>query len=266
MQIKRRVSLATIYLSCVLICLWQTATAQVIEWSSQEGKSRLMLAESKQDFFQLAPHFEGQENKVFCGVASMTIIANALRVDADNTKIPQDGRLISKQESAYFPKGVSPLFHRYSQASILASSTLTKSQLLGMPKATQFTGQLGMQLEELAALAQSLNFKTSKTHVDTKQLANTEYISRVKQHLISALQQQRVYIIANYARASLKQKGAGHFSPIVAYHHDSDSFLVMDVSNTYQNWVWVNSQALLKAMATMDVNKNRGFVIVEEPS
>lgn len=266
MQIKRRVGLATIYLGCVLITLWQTATAQVIDWSSLEGKSRLFQAESKQDFFSLAPHFEGQENKVFCGVASMTIVANALRVSAQNTQLPQDTRLVSMEESTYFPKGVSPLFHRYSQATILAGSTLTKSQLLGKPKMEQPTGELGMKLEELEALARSLNFKTTKTHVDVNQLTSLDYVSGLKQRLISTLQQQGAYVIVNYARDSLKQQGAGHFSPLVAYHQNSDSFLIMDVSNTYQNWAWVSSRALLEAMATADINQNRGFVTVEEPS
>ncbi|GIU22308.1 phytochelatin synthase family protein [Shewanella schlegeliana] len=266
MQIKRRLSLASIYLGGILIILWQSVTAQVIDWSSDEGKSRLVLAEFNQDFFRLAPHFEGQENKVFCGAASMTIIANALRVNGDNAQIPQDPRLVSKEEASYFPKGVSPLFHRYSQATILASSTLTKSQLLGRPKATKFTSELGMQLTEFEALAQSLDFHTSKTHVEANQLPNTDYVAMIKQRLILALQQQKTYVIGNYSRASLKQKGAGHFSPIVAYHRDSDSFLIMDVSNTYQNWVWVDSSALLKAMATTDVERSRGFVIVDEPS
>ncbi|MDR8524902.1 phytochelatin synthase family protein [Shewanella fidelis] len=264
MRIKQRVSIALIYLTCLFSALWQSVSAEVVDWATPIGKQRLIEAELTQDFFNLAPHFEGQQNKVFCGAASMTIVANALRVQADGQQIPLDNSLVKTHETAYFPDGVSPLFHRYTQTSILANTPLTKAQLLGEPKANKLSRDFGLQLSELAHIARSLNLQVAQTFVEPAKLAQQQYHTALKQQLLNALNEQHQHIIINYSRASLSQKGAGHFSPLAAYHKDSDSFLVMDVSNTYQNWVWVSSNILFEAMATTDVNRSRGFIVIQE--
>ncbi|ABV36424.1 phytochelatin synthase-like protein [Shewanella sediminis HAW-EB3] len=240
---------------------------ELISWSSDEGISRLEKARVKSDFFALSPHFEGQSNKVFCGVASMAIVANALRVDRDATEIPLDSSRISKQEMRFFPKGDwSPLFHRYTQESILTGQGKTRMQIMGEPYGADSEGDYGMKLADLDALATSLKLQTQTTYVNEELLAKQSYTQVVKQHLIDALSNNEQFVIINYSRKPLNQRGDGHFSPLAAYHAASDSFLIMDVSNTFQTWVWVESKQLMQAMARIDKQNSRGFIVISEDS
>ncbi|NRD73055.1 phytochelatin synthase [Shewanella sp. VB17] len=264
MLLKKKRYLAP--LTCFILLLSQAPSfaGDTLDWASQEGVSRLSAAKIKQDFFHLAPQFEGQSNKTFCGVASMVIIANTLRSSPENTDIPLDNSRLTQAEGAYFPKGVSPLFHRYSQESILKESNKTRAQILGEPKIKGGKHDYGMQLSEITALAESLALKVQSTNVMPKQLDDANYVLSTKEQLKRALEQPDSYVIANYSRKTLNQQGSGHFSPLAAYDETSDSFLIMDVSNTYQTWVWVSTHDLLQAMATQDQNKTRGFVIITE--
>jgi len=53
----------------------------LVDWNTEEGKSRLARAEYKTDFFQLAHNYQPQANPLYCGIASSVIVLNALRLD-----------------------------------------------------------------------------------------------------------------------------------------------------------------------------------------
>jgi len=56
----------------------------------------------------------------------------------------------------------------------------------------------------------------------------------------------------------------GHISPIAAYNEESDRLLILDVSRYKYPPVWVKTEELWQAMATVDSvsGKTRGFVLV----
>ncbi|MBW8183490.1 phytochelatin synthase family protein [Shewanella nanhaiensis] len=246
------------------LCQPPAFACELLDWSSTEGSKRLSSASLKQDLFKLAPQFEGQSNKTFCGVTSMVIVANALRVSPNGTSIPLDSSRLGPDESRYFPKGVSPLFHRYTQESILEGSDKTRAQILGEPKVKGGESDYGMQLSEITSLAKRLAFTAKPTYVQPEKLDDANYLLSVKQALKQALKRDESYVIINYSRSALNQAGSGHFSPLAAFDRGSDSFLIMDVSNTYQTWVWVSSKRLINAMATLDIDKPRGFVEISQ--
>ncbi|WP_394391858.1 phytochelatin synthase family protein [Shewanella woodyi] len=266
MTLKKRLLLASFpfFYLIILLCQAPAFANEVIDWSSTEGLKRLSSASLKQDLFRLAPQFEGQSNKTFCGVTSMVIVANALRVSPNGTSIPLDNSRLGPDESNYFPKGVSPLFHRYTQESILKGSDKTRAQILGEPRVKGGESDYGMQLSEITNLAKRLAFTTKATYVQPEKLDDANYLSSVKQALKQALKRDESYVIINYSRSALNQSGSGHFSPLAAFDRGSDSFLIMDVSNTYQTWVWVSSKRLISAMATLDIDKHRGFVEISQ--
>lgn len=72
------------------------------------------------------------------------------------------------------------------------------------------------------------------------------------------------WLIVNYHRTGVGQKGGGHFSPIAAYHEKSDSFLVYDVARYKYPPSWVNTKELWNAMNTIDSDsgKTRGYLLV----
>lgn len=81
---------------------------------------------------------------------------------------------------------------------------------------------------------------------------------------VKNLQQPNNVVIVNYLRQSIGQQRWGHISPIAAYNHQTDRFLILDVSRNKYPPVWVKAKHLWQAMATMDSEsrKTRGLVLV----
>lgn len=72
----------------------------------------------------------------------------------------------------------------------------------------------------------------------------------------------REFIVAAYCRQALRQTGGGHFSPIGAYHEESDSVLIMDVARFKYPPHWAPLEEVVRAMlhADPDTGKPRGYV------
>jgi glutathione gamma-glutamylcysteinyltransferase len=74
----------------------------------------------------------------------------------------------------------------------------------------------------------------------------------------------RNVMVVSYSRESLKQVGIGHFSPIGAYHPQSDRVLVMDVARFKYPPHWLPVEDLFHAMMAIDVDtgKSRGYMML----
>jgi hypothetical protein len=74
-------------------------------------------------------------------------------------------------------------------------------------------------------------------------------------------------LLVNYQLGSLGQGKGGHFSPIAAYHQESDRMLILDVAGHRYPPVWVPTDALWNAMVWLDRpgDRGRGFVVVRDP-
>jgi Phytochelatin synthase len=75
-------------------------------------------------------------------------------------------------------------------------------------------------------------------------------------------------MLVNYERAALSQDKTGHISPIAAYNAKTDRLLILDVATYKYPSVWVSTEALWKAMNTVDSasGRSRGFAVVRRPS
>lgn len=265
----RRTLVTLLFFSIFYLIVSAPASATpVVHWDSSDGINRLANSKVKGDFFSLAPHFEGQENKVYCGVASMTIILNALRVGNDSHDITPDESIIASEDRRYFPQNNwSPLFNRYSQRTVVTQSPKSRLEIMGKPRVKQghkASSDYGLGLSDLAGLAKNHGLNVHTYYVENMIAQDQTVQVQQKSDLINALEHTNTYAIINYTRVVLKQKGSGHFSPAAAYDKASDSFLIMDVSNTFQNWVWVDSDTLFEAMAAKDNGHSRGFVVLSE--
>lgn len=87
---------------------------------------------------------------------------------------------------------------------------------------------------------------------------------KVLEEIKTNLKTKDDYILVNYSRKSLGQKGGGHISPVAAYDQKSDSFLIMDVNPNKAPWVWLNSKDLIAAMNTFDTLENRGYLLIKD--
>lgn len=74
-------------------------------------------------------------------------------------------------------------------------------------------------------------------------------------------------LVCSFSRAALGQTGDGHFSPIGAYHAESDSVLVMDVARFKYPPYWASLEDLYQAMQPIDeaTQKSRGWFLLTDP-
>jgi hypothetical protein len=118
----------------------------------------------------------------------------------------------------------------------------------------------GMTLDQLAELLRAHDLSVSVVHAGDADLAAFRDVARAN------LVDPTDFLLVNYDRAALHQQGRGHISPVVAYHAETDRFLVLDVASHYYPPTWVPAIELWNAMNTIDASsgKTRGFVLVRD--
>lgn len=233
----------------------------LVPWQSEEGVIRLERSGAKVDFFPLANHFESQENKIYCGVASSAIILNALRLDKEADHLPQDQQALPPEKRTYLPKGFDPIFKRYTQQNVITDAVKSESEILGKPMVIgeQTKADYGLQLRQLAGLLSAHNL-----NVIIRVVSNDMPEDVIREELIKNMQAANDYVLVNYLRSALGQQGSGHISPLGAYDAVSDSFLILDVNPNTAPWVWVKTHDLVQAMRTFDAIENRGYLLISD--
>ncbi|MCK5897465.1 MAG: hypothetical protein KAG06_00145 [Methylococcales bacterium] len=237
---------------------------KIISWQSKEGITRLEESAYKIDFFTLASHFDFQDNRLFCGAATSSMVLNALRLKNDDFTLPKDSSVLTVFDFKYLPEKWSPFYARYTQNNIFLKDTKARSLVLGKRAIKLRGGQkksdAGFQLRQLHQLFEKHGAKTILRVVD-KNLT----LMNMKTDFLENLARANDYVVINFQRAVLTPaKKVGHFSPIAAYHQASDSFLLLDVTPNKSGWIWVQADLLFKAMQTFDTVENRGYLLVSE--
>lgn len=236
----------------------------LVPFASEASMERLSRSRHKVDFFTLANHFEGQEHGGMCGPTSAVIVLNALRADAPPDEKPVDRSRFPEEYRARLPPQFSPDHHRYTQGAFFddprVAAVKTESQFYGEPPPGATAPDPGMQLRQLHEILRALELDSTIRVLDDR-VSDAD----ARAELIASLARPGDYVIVNYHRPALDQKGGGHLSPLAAYDEASDSFLVLDVNpNEGKTWVWVPAARLLAAMRTFDTVENRGYLIVAE--
>ena len=234
--------------------------APLVEWESGESAERLSRASHKIDFFPLSNHFISQDNSIFCGPVSSAIVLNALRL-GKRDGLPRDRRSIAEDEMAWLPEGADPFYGKYTPYNVLSDRTKTRREVLGRPILIDGSpkSDFGLQLHQLAQVLRSHGLDVVTRVVDERADATA-----IRRELAANLASGGDFVLVNYSRKSLGQRGGGHISPLGAYDERSDSFLIMDVNPNRAPWVWVGSDALIAAMRTFDTVENRGYLLVSE--
>lgn len=240
------------------------AATAVVPFSSPESIGRLEHSGAKVDFFALITQYEGQEHGGMCGPASATIVLNALRINNAAAELPRDAAPFPAQYVERLPKGFDPVFRRYTQSAVVADARFQKVKstdvFYGAPPAAGQKPDPGMQLRQLGDVLVGFGLDV-KVHVLDDTLSDAD----AKKIIVENLTTAGDFVIVNYTRASLGQKGGGHLSPLGAYDTASDSFLVLDTNPSEGKGIaWVPARQLLLAMRTKDTLENRGFLLVKE--
>ncbi len=205
----------------------------LIPLASKMGIELLDTCPNKYDYIQLSMYFECQENLTFCGPASISTVLNSLHIPRPESSRHQGYKLFDQHN--IFSLGDSP------------------------PKSIQDIRRNGMTLDELAS-----HFECASVQVDCI-FATESSENHFRRSLMKSTGSSSMFVVVNYLRSTIHQKGNGHISPIAAYHAESDSALLLDVSKYKYPPVWVKVPALYNAMSTIDGKTSRGYVIVFTP-
>ena len=234
---------------------------QLVDWHSDEGLVRLSNSNYKADFARLSNEFQNQVYGTTCGPTTGAIVLNALRV-RKNEDLPKTS--FDDKYRKHFKKDYDPRVARYTPESFMSEEVQKiKSwlQVYGDPKNGKRNP--GLPIRKLHKIFLAHRVKSQLRIV--KDLSN----QRVKRELIANLGREGDYVVVNYQRSTLGQKGGGHISPLGAYDQNTDSFLVMDVNSSKHNWVWVEAEDMIRAMRTHYLTvenqvEHRGYLLVKE--
>ena len=207
----------------------------LVDFNSPEGEHYLMEAGANGDYFPLASQFVTQKTQAYCGVASLTMVLNAIGAKAPST--PE-----------YEPYKV------FTQDNVLNEATDAI-----LPR--EILARQGTTLDQLGALVAYHGLSGEVHH------AGDETLDAFRASARTALSAHDRYVIINYLRKALGQQYGGHISPLAAYDEKQDKFLILDVARYKYPPVWVSAADLYAAMNTPDIvngGKTRGYVLVSK--
>jgi hypothetical protein len=211
--------------------------SNLIDLASEQGEHLLLDAEARTAYWPLSVQFVTQKNQAYCGVASLVMVMNALRIPAPSTPEFEPYKTFTQDN-----------FLNDSTEKILPNAVLVKQ---------------GMTLDQIGAIAGTYPVKAEVHHAGDSSV--DEFRSLVSDYL----GQKDHYVVVNYLRRAIGQDRGGHISPLAAYDADTDRFLVLDVSRYKYPPVWVSTADLFAAMNTQDSdneNRTRGFVLLSPKS
>ena len=235
--------------------------AGLLPFTSDVAMKRLMRSTARASFPALAMQFEPQRNMCYCGITSAVIVLNALRIHDDTHEKPLMRFHRDEESDAGRPEDGSLRLRRFTQENFFAhpgvQDVKTLAQVQGLEPYKGAERELGVNLVELAHMV-----RTTGARARVRLGSDDKYsIDGARQEMIETLQTPGRHVIANYGRAALGQTGFGHFSPIGAYDHETDTFLVMDVNATKRAWVWAPAERLLASFS----RNGRGYLLLQEP-
>lgn len=116
----------------------------------------------------------------------------------------------------------------------------------------------GMSLAQLSELLRAHNVDATPFYASDTSLETFRSVAQQN------LRASGDFLLVNYQRAALEQGQTGHISPVAAYNAAADRLLVLDVAAYKYPPVWVSTEALWKAMNTIDSasGRTRGFVVI----
>ncbi|XP_040380357.1 glutathione gamma-glutamylcysteinyltransferase 1-like isoform X2 [Oryza brachyantha] len=200
-----------------------------VEFASEEGRwlfTEALQGGTMQGFFSLVSCFQTQSEPAFCGLATLSVVLNALRIDP--------GRRW-KGPWRWFDESMLDCCEHL-------DTVRTK----------------GITFGKVACLAHCSGADVRPFRADQATLAD------LRRHLVRCASSQDCHLVVSYHRKLLGQTGTGHFSPIGGYHAGEDMALILDVARFKYPPHWVPLPLLWEAMNTIDEATGllRGFMLI----
>lgn len=191
-----------------------------------------MTRESAAPYIILTEHFCNQSDPAFCGVTTLLIVLNALAIDP---------MVRWKGGWRYF-----------GDEDVLLSNCCLSAE---------YVRRVGVTMEQLKQMAVCHGLQVQMERP-------RDNVDLFRSHIQEFLQQEnKGIVVVSYSRSALGQTGEGHFSPIAAYHEESDQVLILDVARFKYQPYWVPVTVLFEAMTLLDkvTSKPRGWYLMQPP-
>ncbi|KAL1559643.1 Glutathione gamma-glutamylcysteinyltransferase 1 [Salvia divinorum] len=200
-----------------------------IDFASSDGKklfTEAIHSGTMEGFFKLISYFQTQSEPAYCGLASLSMVLNALAIDP---------RRKWKGPWRWFDENM-----------------LDCCEPLEKVKSTGITFGKVVCLAHCAG-AKVEAFRTTQSTIDD-----------FRKYVMACASSEDCHVISSYHRGVFKQTGTGHFSPIGGYHAERDMALILDVARFKYPPHWVPLRLLWEAMDTVDDSngQHRGFLLV----
>lgn len=190
----------------------------LVDFSSPEGRALLreaMGAGDAEAFFPLVAQLHTQAEPAWCGLGTLVTVLNALDLDPGRPW-----------------KGPWRWFGE---------------ELLDCCKSLELATAEGLTLIEVACLARCNGALAEPVHA----AAGGDDAFRAA--LVESVRAPGgPFVVAGYDRAAMNQTGAGHYSPLAAWHAERDLVLILDVARFKYPPHWAPVSQLWRAMSVVD--------------
>lgn len=219
-------------LLCLTVFYLHASECQsVVYWNTPEAIPLQKKLSETADFWRLIPHLTIQKTQTYCGIASAVTVLNTLGTG-------QSG------DPVYYP------YTYITQDSFFTPSVLPYlSPRLVMARGVDMT-ELQQALEAHGVVVEAIS-------------GDSVTVDQLRKVMLRELIDSEHFVLVNYQRSSLQQRGGGHWSVLGAYDTDSDRVLILDVARFSYLPAWVRLPTLLDAINSIDPRGiTRGLLIV----
>ena len=210
----------------------QSTEDKLVPFRSDLGKRLLVeciQSGSSENYLSLSEQFLTQSSPPSCGVATLAMVLNSLKVDP--------GRVWRKP------------WRWFTEEMLISCFPLEKSEQT-----------LGLTMEHFGLIAEC-NGATAQTFYGSN-ITLGDFRRALEAVFVHSDSERR--LVVAFDRAVLGQTGTGHYSPIGAYHRESDMCLVLDVARFKYPPYWVPVDLMWESLRTVDpeTRRSRGFFIM----
>jgi glutathione gamma-glutamylcysteinyltransferase len=219
----------------------------------QKGRNMLMqslLQDTANSYWSLTEHGMNQSDPAYCGITTLLVILNSMAVDPQTIRWRGGWRYYANEDV------------------LLGHCCFSTDRIQ----------RVGITMEEFQQLANCQGVSNVQLKRPTAAYSIDDFRSDVKKTLCATSDNTTAasfsdttdptsFLVVSFSRAALGQTGDGHFSPVAAYHEETDSVLVLDVARFKYPPYWVSLHDIYHAMVPLDpaTNDSRGWFVMESP-
>lgn len=181
-----------------------------------------------ESYWTLIEHFQTQSEPAYCGLAVLSMVLNALKID---------------------PKRLwKPPWRWFSEDLLDCCAPLHEVK------------KKGITFNEFSCLAKCNGAEIRSIHFKN----STE--EQFRKDIITSCSSNDTHMVISFSRATLGQTGDGHFAAIGGYHAGQDKVLILDTAKFKYPAFWCPVSLLFKSMEPIDkvTGQSRGYFLVSK--